>query len=107
MNNIFVIIGHAGQHDDYRTWTTKGFYKRQDAVEYQKKCIDEANRITKEMKALEQQFKFDVLQQNLSDTLDPVIYWTDVQGIIDSNTVDNFFEYDDDIDYTIESLEVK
>ena len=106
MEVIFVVMGHAGLHDDYRTWMAKGFKNKSDAELYQLKCIDEANRIIKEINTLEKE-RFTFTDDRLPEVADPISYLADVQAIIDSNKVDDYFEHDQDIDYTIDALEVE
>jgi len=107
MEVIFVVVGHAGSHDDYRSWTSKGFHKRNDAVLYQQKCIDEANRINEAILEMERK-RFTFIDGGLVPEIDdPVNYWTDVQSLIDSNKVDVYFEHDNDFDYTIDALEIE
>lgn len=104
---IFVVVGHAGQHDDYRSWMSKGFHKRDDAVVHQRKCIDEANRVTREIKTMEEE-RFTYPHGGMVPEIEePLRYWSDVQAIIDSNKTDDYFEYDEDIDYTVDALEVE
>lgn len=107
MEVIFVVTGHAGSHDDYRNWMAKGFYERLDAENYQIECIEEAERITKEILKMEDK-RFSYSDGGLVPEIDdPVNYWIDVQALIDSNKVDDYFEYDQDLDYTVEALEVE
>ena len=102
MTIVFVVIGHAGLHDDYRTWMTKGFHAELGAKIYMKKCKDEAERIVLEMQELD-----NTLLRQWQDTGVPNEYWRAYTKITEGNKVDEYFEYEKPIDYIIEELEIK
>ncbi len=104
MVTVFVVMGHAGSHDDYMTWMTKGFYKLDDAVSYQELCKKEADRIVTEMTEYEDNHSG---SNRFDPPSDPQAYWREMNKIKRSNTVDAYFEYEEPIDYTIEDLEVE
>jgi hypothetical protein len=99
---VFVVIGHAGDYDYYRTWMTKGFEDEINAKEYKHLCTEEARRITLELQELN-----DTLLKQWQDTGDPNDYWERYAKIAEDNKVDEYFDHDELIDYTIEELEIK
>lgn len=99
---IFVVIGHAGEYADYSTWMTKGFEHEVDAEKYMQLCANEATRITLEIQELD-----DTKLKEWRDTGNPSNYYELHNKIISSNTVDEFFYYDEPIKYTINKLEIK
>lgn len=104
MITVFVVKGHAGAHDDYMSWMTKGFYNLDDAVVYQELCQEEANRIVREMAEFEDKHSG---SDRFDAPSDPLKYWDEMSKIKKSNTVDEWFEYEEPIEYTVEDLEVR
>jgi len=104
MITAFVVIGHAGIEDDYRTWNTKAFYKLDDAEAYRNECQEEADRIVREMAEFEDRHSG---ASRFEPPQDPLRYWDEMSKITDNNAVDEYFEYQNPIDYTIEDLEIE
>lgn len=97
MDKIFLVIGHTGDYDDYRTWTTKGFYDEKKAEEWRKKCNSEANRISSELRDLK-----------WPEDTNPLNYWDKYNEICSSNEVDEDFCWGGDpVEYTVIEVEVE
>lgn len=99
MNKIYVVTGHAGEHDDYRIWPSMGFYDVTDAEKYREKCMFEAERINKEINMLNEDFQ--------NKEINVLYYWDKYDAIIKSNAVDESFDWEEPVDYTIDELEVR
>ena len=99
MDKIYVVVGTAGDHDDYRIWMTVGFRDVSDAEKYREMCMFEADRIQKEMDDLDRNFA----EHEIGVTQ----YWDIHESIIDSNAVDKSFSWDEPVEYRIDELEIR
>lgn len=99
MNKIYVVIGNAGDYDDYRTWMTIGFHDVSDAEKYREMCMFESDRIQNEMDALERSFEY--------KEVGVTEYWDIHERITSSNAVDKLFEWDEPVGYEIKELEIR
>lgn len=96
---IHVVMGSCGQHDDYRTWMTIGFHMISSAETYKDACEAEARRIRNEINELDGEFQ----EKEIGVTE----YWDRHDRIRTSNAIDESFDWDEPVEYTIDWLEVR
>lgn len=99
MDKVYVVVGSAGDHDDYRTWTTIGYRDVSRAEKYREMCMFEAGRIQREMDDLNERWQ--------EGDVHVLHYWDEHEKITGSNAVDKSFSWDVPVEYEIKELEVR
>ena len=103
-NFIYVVVGHCGEYDDYRTWNTQAFKIKSMAEVYCKRCQKEADRITDEMVKLDDEVRKQWSEKGSDFDYKP--YTEKTKKIMESNKIDPDFDYDEPIGYTIDELKL-
>jgi hypothetical protein len=102
MDKIYIVLGCSGKYDNHKTWIAKAFWNRSDAVDYARKCQDEADKILKKIEIYEKENTFEAKK-------DPIKYLKGYNALWKTHKYDDLFEkhYEIPIEYIIKEVHIQ